>query len=167
MGSWTTSPDLLGRLLKAHTTAQVEAIMAALPIVPPDEFQLDYGDKPTGNWKPDHLHWLPVGLERGNGGRIKLAGEPMNPIAERTVNGMEAIIELARLTELQECPTAVMPANPRDAAMRYFGFPHLDSIERMDDEERKAMRELVDKVRNRLAISLAHDQKSNTISRDG
>jgi hypothetical protein len=109
--------DLLGRLLSARTTLQVEAIMATLPIVPPEAYQWDYGDKRLGKWKSEHLHWLPVGLERGNGGRIKLAGEPTNPIAERTINGMEALIELKRLNELILNPKAVMPlfalANPK------------------------------------------------------
>jgi hypothetical protein len=160
MDLWTSSPELLGRLLNARTTAKAEAIMTTLPIVPPEEYQWDYGDKRVGKWKPEHLHWLPVGLERGNGGRIKLAGEPMNPIAERTVNGMEALIELARLSELLKNPTAVMPASPREAVLRYFGFPRLDAIERMDDEERKAMRERVNDVRHRLTIHLDHDRKS-------
>ena len=85
-------------------------------------------------WQPGHLHWIPVGKDRGNGGRIKLAGEPMNPLAERLVNGMESLIEHARLRELKGNPAAVMPNNPRDAVLRYFGFPKLDSIERLDDE---------------------------------
>src|SRR5262249_54415882 len=127
----TTSSGLLGRLLSARTTAQVETIMTALQIVPPEEYQWDYGGKRGRKWKLGYLHWLPVGLERGNGGRIKLAGEPMNPIAERTVNGMEALIELARLVELLKDPAAVMPANPRQAVLRYFGLPRLDTIERM------------------------------------
>jgi len=42
----------------------------------------------AGSWQPGSLHWVrPVGRDRGNGGRIKLAGEPMNPLAERLVNG--------------------------------------------------------------------------------
>ena len=86
---------MLARLISARTTVQAEAIMATLPIVPPEEYQWDYGNKRLGKWKTGYLHWVPVGLERGNGGRIELAGEPMNPIAERTVNGMEALIELA------------------------------------------------------------------------
>jgi hypothetical protein len=159
MSSWT-SLDLLGRLLHARTTAQAEAIMATLPIVPPDKYQWDYGDKRVGKWKPGHLHWLPVGLERGNGGRIKLAGEPTNPIAERTVNGMEALIELARLSELQKDPAAVMPQNPREAVQRYFGLPRLDTIERMDDEERKATRERVNEARRRLTVHLDYERKS-------
>jgi len=156
----TTPTDLLGRLLNARTTAQVEAIMTTLPIVPPEQYQWDYGEKRLGKWKLGHLHWLPVGLERGNGGRIKLAGEPMNPIAERTVNGMESLIELARLAELLNNPDAVMPPNPREAVLRYFGLPRLDAIERMDDEERKEMRERVNEVRRRLSVHLDHDRKS-------
>jgi hypothetical protein len=152
---------LLQRLLDARTTAQVEAVIRTLPIVPADEYHWDYGDKRQGKWKPGHFHWLPVGLDRGNGGRIKLAGEPMNPIAERTVNGMEALIELARLTELLKNPGSTMPANPREAVLRYFGLPRLDEIERMDDEERKVMGERVNEVRRQLSIHLNHDRKSN------
>jgi hypothetical protein len=33
------APDLLTRLLNARTTAQVEAIMAGLPIASPDQYQ--------------------------------------------------------------------------------------------------------------------------------
>jgi hypothetical protein len=169
MSSWN-SPDLLRRLLKIRTTGHVGAIIATLPIVTPDQYQWDYGDKRVGKWQPDHLHWLPVGLDRGNGGRIKLAGEPMNPIAERTVNGMEALIELARLAELLKNPAAIMPANPREAVLRYFGLPRLDAIERMDEEERRVMREHVNEVRRRLSIHLDHDSKSGEFAitiRDG
>jgi hypothetical protein len=160
MSGWMSSPDILDRLLNARTTVAAEAIMAGLPIVSPNDYQWDYGGKRTGKWQPGRLHWLPVGLERGNGGRIKLAGEPMNPIAERAVNGMESLIELARLTELLKDPSAVMPANPREAVLRYFGLPRLDAIERMDDEKRKELRERVNEVRCRLSIHLDHDRKS-------
>ena len=113
-------------------------------------------------WQPGNLHWIPVGMDRGNGGRIKLAGEPMNPLAERLVNGMELLIELARLWEFMKKPAAIMPANPRDAVLRYFGFPKLDSIERLEDDERKEKRALVDKVRKDLSITLDYDKKSSS-----
>jgi hypothetical protein len=160
MNAWMSSPDILNRLLNARTTAATEAILARLPIVSPDDYQWDYGDKRVGKWQPGRLHWLPVGLERGNGGRIKLAGEPMNPIAERAVNGMESLIELARLSELLRDPSAVMPANPRQAVLRYFGLPRLDAIERMDKEKRKELRERVNEVRRHLSIHLDHDRKT-------
>src|SRR5689334_21838603 len=147
MSAWTSSPDLFKRLLNARTSAAIEAIMSSLPIVSPDNYQWDYGDKRLGKWQPGRLHWLPVGLERGNRGRIELAGEPMNPIAERAVNGMEVLVELARLTELFRDSSARMPANPRDAVLRYFGLPRLDAFERMDDQERKELRERVNQVR--------------------
>jgi hypothetical protein len=144
----------------ARSTAQTEAIMAGLPIVPPEQYQWISADEQSGPWQPGKLHWVPVGRDRGNGGRIKLAGEPMNPLAERLVNGMESLIELARLRELQTNSTAAMPTSPRDAVLRYFGFPKLDSIERMDEEERKEKRALVDKVRKNLSITLSFERKS-------
>ena len=160
----STSTDLLGRLLSARSTAQVEAILAMLPIISPDGYQWVSADDRSSSWQDGKLHWVPVGLDRGNGGRIKLAGEPMNPLAERTVNGMESLIELARLRELRKNPVAVMPATPRDAVLRYFGFPKIDSIERLDDEERNAMRAKVDEVRKNLSITLDHDKKSKQFS---
>lgn len=156
--------DLLGRLLNARSTAQVEAIMSALPIIPPADYQWLSADDRSAPWKPGHLHWVPVGADRGNGGRIKLAGEPMNPLAERLVNGMESLIELARLKELIGNPAAAMPTNPRDAVVRYFGFPKMDGIERLDEEERKATRALVDEARRNLSITLDHDNKVKQFS---
>ena len=153
-------PALLSQLLDARSTAQVEAIMASLPVVSPQEYQWFSTDERSGPWQKGKLHWVPVGRDRGNGGRIKLAGEPMNPLAERLVNGMESLIELARLRELEKKPVAVMPASPRDAVLRYFEFPKLDSIERLDDDERKEKRALVDKVRKNLSITLDFEKRS-------
>lgn len=152
--------NLLTRLLSARTTDKVDSVIAELPIVSPDDYQWDYGEKRLGRWRSGHLHWVPVGLDRGNGGRIKLAGEPMNPLAERLVNGMESLIELARLKELLKDPTATMPTTARDAVLRYFGFPRMDSIERLDDAERKLTRERVDDARKLLSIRLDHDKSS-------
>lgn len=154
------SSDLLSRLLGAHTTAHVEAIMSGLPIVPPDDYQWLSAKERSGKWKPGSLHWVPVGRDRGNGGRIKLAGEPMNPLAERLVNGMESLIELARLRELLKDSTAIMPVSARDAVQRYFGFPKLDQIERLDDEERKKLTARADTVRKNLSITLDFDKKA-------
>lgn len=156
----TTSPNLLGRLLNARTTAEVEVIMAGLPIVSAEQYQWLSVEERSSAWQPGKLHWIPVGMDRGNGGRIKLAGEPMNPLAERLVNGMESLIEHARLKERLLDSAAVPPANPRRAVLRYFGFPKLDSIEWLDDEERKEKRARVDKVRKNLSITLDHNKKS-------
>jgi hypothetical protein len=159
MGMPMNAPDLLQRLMKARTTAQTEAIMAGLPIIPPEEYQWVSADDRSGPWQSGKLHWVPVGRDRGNGGRIKLAGEPMNPLAERLVNGMESLIELARLRELQKNSSAPVPSSPREAVLRYFGFPKLDSIERLEDEERKEKSALADKVRKNLSITLDFEKK--------
>src|SRR6516225_6625704 len=108
MSSWT-SPDLLTKLYNSRTTGHVDGILNALPIVDPNEYHWDYAHKHVGKWRPGYLHWLPVGLKRGNAGQIRLANEPINPIAERLVNGMEAIIELARLRELLNNASAPTP----------------------------------------------------------
>src|SRR5260370_9560088 len=134
----STSADLLGRLLNARTTSQVEAVMAGLPIVSPDGYQWVSSHGRSADWNPGHLHWVPVGLDRGNGGRIKLAGEPMNPLAERLVNGMESLIELARLRELLMNSAAVMPVTPLEAVLRDFCFPKTYPIERPDDAATKS-----------------------------
>jgi hypothetical protein len=155
-----TTTELLGRLLDARATSQVEAIIAGLPIVPPEQYQWLSAEERSSAWQPGKLHWVPVGKDRGNGGRIKLAGEPMNPIAERAVNGMESLIEHARLRELLKNPAAPMPTNPRDAVLHYFGFPKLDSIERLEDKERKEMRALVDEVRKKVSITLDFEKRS-------
>lgn len=157
MSTWNL--DIIAKLRSARTTVQVEAALAELPIVDADDYQLDSHGKPIGTWKRGYLHWLPVGLDRGNGGRIKLAGEPVNPLAERLVNGMEAIIELERLRELLKDPTAAMPSNPREAVLRYFGLPRLDSIPRMDPQDIRYNRELIDAVRSKLKIMLNFDKK--------
>jgi hypothetical protein len=159
--SFLASPDLLVRLVTARTTTQVDSILGALPIVNPDEYQWDYANKRIGNWRPGHLHWLPVGLRRGNGGQIRLAGEPVNPIAERLVNGMESIIELARIRGLRENSAAPEPTSPRDAVMQYFGLPRLDVVERMEDMERKAIHDKIDELRRMLAVHLDYDKRSS------
>ena len=101
--------------------------MAGLPIVPPEEYQWVRRTRDPRPGSPGSCTGFRSARDRGNGGRIKLAGEPMNPLAERLVNGMESLIELARLKELKGNPDAIMPDNPRDAVLRYFGFPKMDA----------------------------------------
>lgn len=130
--SFVTPADFLNRALRATTTVEVEALLAMLPIVPEDKYAFCDEDSEKG-WENGKFHWLPVGRDRGNAGRIKLANQPVNPIAERMVNGMEAIIELARARELRANPTTSAPKSPRDAVTRYFGLPSLDHLPKLDD----------------------------------
>jgi hypothetical protein len=152
-------PRLLSGLLNANTAQDIESVMSKLPVVSPEEYSVDY-EGPKGAWRANHLHWIPVGRDRGNGGRVKLAGQPTNPIAERLVNGMEAIIELERLREVRKAPDAAPPTSPRDAVARYFGLPRLDAIPAVrSSDERRRLLERVDKVRDKLSVRIAFDKK--------
>jgi hypothetical protein len=86
---------LLSLLLSARSTAGVDAILKHLPVVQEDEYHWISNKERHGTWQPGSLHWVPVGRNRGNGGNIKLAGEPFNPLAERAVHGLEALIDEA------------------------------------------------------------------------
>jgi hypothetical protein len=159
--STSDQADLLLRLINARTTAAVDAILAKLPVVSEDEYHWISNKERYGEWRDGQLHWVPVGRNRGNGGNIKLAGEPFNPIAERVVNGMEALIELMRLLELRDNPKSVAPRSPRDAVERYFGLPKLDLIERMPDADRKILRSIVSQVQKNLKVFLDHDARTS------
>src|SRR5258708_187634 len=118
--------------LKATTSSDVETLLSQLPITPEDEYNYD-PTNPSSGWRPGYFHWIPVGGDRGNAGRIKQANQPVNPIAERAVNGMEALIEMARQRELLANPPTPAPSSPRDAVLRYFGLPALDRLPKLDD----------------------------------
>jgi len=153
------SPDLLLTLLSLKTTGDVETLLSRLPVVD-DTAYLWTDTDPAKGWHAGMLHWVPVGRDRGNAGRIQLAGDPYNPSAERLVNGMEAIIELMRRTELLENPEAPMPQSPREAVERYFRLPRLDMIPRTKDKEhRRALEETLRDVRRQLILRLEFDKK--------
>src|SRR5712671_5481124 len=99
------SPELLLTLLSTKATGAVEKLLKELLVVDQTAY-LWTDDDPGKNWQPGKLHFIPVGRDRGNAGRVQLAGDPYNPSAERLINGMEAIIELARQLELLENPGA-------------------------------------------------------------
>lgn len=146
---------LLRQLVSATTVTDVEAALATLPIVSENDSSFD-AKRPTETWKDGFLHWVPVGGDRGNAGRIKLANHPVNPLAERIVNGMEALIELQRTSELVSDKDAPAPESPRAAVARYFGLPPLDQIPKIDDKLERgkvwgAARDMARKLRLRLA----------------
>lgn len=151
--------ELLRLLVSACTTAQVEAILRRLRVVSPEEYFFDPDGNPTARWRLGFLHWVPIGRDRGNSGRIKLAGEPTGPVAERCVNAMEAIIELERLRELLVNPRAAMPSTPRDAVLRYFDLPRLDEIPAMNPDERREKQQLINAVRKKLEVHLTFEDR--------
>lgn len=131
------------RLTSALTSGKVEELLSTLPIVSEQDYQFFESD-PSAGWIPGRLHWVPIGRKRGNAGQVALAKRAIAPIAERTINGMEALIELRRLREIATasggpCPP---PASPREAVRRYFNLPPLDRLPHKTKEERAAAREL-------------------------
>jgi hypothetical protein len=125
--------DFLKALMASATTKAVDDVLSKLPIVDANYYNYD-DDLPEKNWTEHCYHWMPVGRDRGNAGRIRLAGKPIFPLAERLVNGMEALVELKRLRELRQDPTAAVPNSPREAVARYFGLPPLDQIPKLSDK---------------------------------
>jgi hypothetical protein len=143
----------------ASSTA-LETLLSELPITSDQAYTYDE-EKPHAGWRAGSFHWIPVGRDRGNAGRIKLANQPVNPIAERAVNGMEALIELARQLELISAPNASAPATPREAVARYFGIPSLDELPKLDDSDRsKEIRTAARNLARQLRVRLIWDKSA-------
>jgi hypothetical protein len=163
--------EFISRAIKATTRSDIEALLSEVPITSEHDYTFDE-EHPEQGWQPGKFHWIPVGRDRGNKGRIALANVPVNPIAERTINGMEAIIEMARQRELLADPTAKAPISPRDAVNRYFGVPPLDQLPKLSDgPESKATRakarELARQLRVRLLFDKAGREFTVSIEDDG
>lgn len=126
MKKFITPHTFIQQVVKAVTTKAVDNLLSGLPIVGENDYVFNPKD-PYQGWKEGSLHWYPVGSERGNAGRIKLAGSAFNPIGERTVNCMESLIEMKRQLELKSVP-ADAPKNPREAVKKYFDLPPLDEV---------------------------------------
>lgn len=146
--------QFLRQAITASTVSAIELLLAKLPIVSEHDKTFDPA-QPSLSWKEGRFHWLPVGNDRGNAGRIKLANQPVNPMAERIVNGMEALIELMRAMELLSNPSSPAPQSPRDAVKRYFGISSLEELPRIDDPGNQMWnkaRDLARKLRLRLLV---------------
>ena len=134
--------------LGATSVASLEVLLKRLPIVSEKDFYYNT-ENPSVGWRPGYLHWIPLGRDPGNAGRVRLATRPENPLAERAINSMEAIIEMMRLRELKAKPNASVPTSPRDAVQRYFGIPALPELTRLprNHELRTKARQLADQIR--------------------
>ncbi len=113
LADYVNPQEFISQAARATTGATVEALLSRLPITPEDQYVYNE-DSPADGWQSNKFHWIPVGRDRGNAGRIKQANHPVNPIAERVVNGMEAMIEMARQRELAEDSSIAPPPSPRD-----------------------------------------------------
>ena len=65
-------------------------------------------------------YWRPVGDLLSNAGAIEASPDEINPLVERIVNGMEAVIEL----KWRQAALGKEPKSPRDAIEKLFGIPN-------------------------------------------
>lgn len=158
LSDFVSASEFISTASKATTSADIEALLSKLPITSEQDWSLDE-ENPEQGWQPGKFHWIPVGRDRGNKGRIALANIPVNPIAERTVNGMEAIIEMARQRELLANPGALAPISPRGAVERYFAIPSLDQLPKLPNSaETKATRAKAREMARLLRVRLMYDK---------
>jgi hypothetical protein len=143
------SAAFLNKLVTSYTKRSIEELLRSLPIADEQGYQFD-ASNPERGWTEGWLHWYPIGAKRGNAGQIALAKRPINPIAERLINGMEAIIELRREEELKKNPDAPAPASPREAVKRYFDLPPLDEL----PDASKGIRERAREIARLLLLNL-------------
>ena len=87
----------------------------------------------------DDSYWKLVGGGRSNAGSIEASAEEINPLAERVVNSIEAVIEL-RIAQLNR--NAPKPSNLHEAIEKLFKVPQGDS-RRLDE---RTARELAQHV---------------------
>ncbi|MBI4382988.1 MAG: hypothetical protein HY579_03005 [Nitrospinae bacterium] len=156
---------------EAKTVKAIKSLLSQFPIIDENAYVFDTNN-PTTGWVEGKFHWIPLGRDRGNAGRIKLASEPEGPIAERTINGMEALIELERQRELIENPSAPAPQSPREAVVHYFSLPPLNQIPKMQasihgSKPQKYARELAKRLRVRIAYDKSQKEFSVFIEDDG
>jgi hypothetical protein len=161
----------LAQATAAVTTKSLKNLLSALPIVGDDDYIFD-SLYPERGWQEGKLHWVPMGKDRGNAGRIKLATRPEGPIAERTINGMESLIELERRRELLKNVSAAAPQSPREAVMRYFSLPALDQLPKLTkpirgQKPREYARELAKRIRVRATFDKTEREFAVFVEDDG
>lgn len=142
------------KLVACQSKRSVDELLKLLPIADEQGYQFN-ADNPEEGWKEGRLHWYPIGAKRGNAGSISLAKRPINPLAERLINGMEAIIEMRRQRELKETPSAPPPPSPRAAVKHYFELPPLDEL----PDAPKAVRERAREMARQLLLNLNWDKQ--------
>jgi hypothetical protein len=155
--------EFMVKALKATTSAHIEALLASLPITSEHDYSYD-DEHPDKGWIEGNFHWIPVGRERGNAGRIKQANFPVNPIAERTVNGMEALIEMLRQRELLTTPDLAAPENPRAAVRRYFNLPPLDQLPKLETADAKEIRKHARELARLLRVRVVYDKPTKAFT---
>lgn len=77
--------------------------------------------------------WRPVSDQLSNAGAIEASPDEINPLIERIVNGIEAVIELAVEKRRRQEPDWQIPKSPYEAIESLFGIPN-GMAEKLDHE---------------------------------
>ena len=80
----------------------------------------------------DDCSWRNVGDQRSNAGPIEASADEINPLVERVINSIEAVIELQILN------AGVTPGSPRAAIETLFHVPRGES-RRLDEEQAREL----------------------------
>ena len=163
--------EFLAQATNISTAKAMASLLNQLPIVGENDYIFD-SRNPERSWLEGKLHWMPLGKDRGNAGRIKLASRPENPIAERAINAMEALIELLRRLDLLKHPESPTPQSAREAVMRYFSLPPLDQLPKLNtlisgQKPREYARELAKLIRIKVAFEKNEREFAVFVEDDG
>ena len=109
------SPDLARQLLDVTTSNDLEAWLTGA-----------FGKHVLS----DDRYWRNVGKQRSNAGAIEVSADEINPLVERIVNSIEAVIEL------RVADSGATPQGPRDAVRTLFSLPSGDSSQLDSDTAR-------------------------------
>lgn len=115
----TTEADLASALMSARTMEDVEQILGMARDL--------YGDP----------QWRHVGDRANNIGTVRLGSDPALGVVERTINGMDAMLDLGHALHPADAPTS-----PVEAAQLWYGVPR-GGLAEMDDDPRRALGEKI------------------------
>ena len=152
--------DYIKKAIRASTVTDIRGLLAELPIVSEEEFNWDE-ENPTKGWQPGKFHWVPVGRDRGNAGRIKQASTPINPIAERHGQRHGGDYRVGSGQGAAGRSQRPAPQSPRNAVQRYFQVPPLDQLPKLDKSEAsKAVRQRARSLARQLRVRVLFDKPS-------
>ena len=100
LADFVTPASFLATAAKATTAADVEGLLAKLPVVSEHDYSY-HEDDPEAGWQAAKFHWIPVGRERGNAER-----EPASEILRAKPEGSEVrgVVKVTVTSHLKKTP---------------------------------------------------------------
>ena len=140
-----SSPRMVGtrflRREKVNITGQQTA-QRLLEIASPAEIEDFLKEQIAPDVLDNDWYWKPVGDRRSNAGSIEASADEINPLAERVVNSIEAVIEL-RIAQLNR--NAPKPSDHDEAIEKLFDVPQGDS-RRLDERTARELAQYVQMI---------------------